>query len=247
MPKSLFRALPLTLLLLNACGSEGGDGAAPGRGALAVSVYGESFIEHGIPSAEVNDGWSIAFDRFEVDVRDLRVAGLNPKREDLAPIDVAVESDGEGHELVRVEVPAGRYGEPSFTIARVEVAGSAERNGVIKTFEWTFAEPTHYSQCETTTTVEPDSVGSFQITVHADHLFYDSLVAEEPQLLFDAIAAADTDDDGEVTRAELDARDVGDYDPGNEDVNDLWSWLVAQHRTLGHVDGEGHCQASASH
>ena len=82
------------------------------------------------------------------------------------------------------------------------------------------------------------------MTVHADHLFYDSLVSEEPELRFDALAAADTDMNDQITEAELAAAGVGSYDVGNEDVDDLWSWLVAHSRTLGHVDGEGHCDAS---
>jgi hypothetical protein len=242
MPNSLLRAMPLGLLLLTACGSDDDDGGA-GRGTISVRAYGESFIEDGIPAQDVDDGWSITFDRFEVRVRNLRVAGL--KLDDPPVVDLAVESDDEGHELASAEVSTGVHWEPSFSIDHVEVEGSAERDGSIKRFHFTFAEPTHYSHCETSTTVEPNGHATFQITVHADHLFYDSLVAEEPQLLFDAIAAADSDDDGEVTRAELEARDIGNYDPGNEDADDLWSWLVAQHRTLGHVDGEGHCQATS--
>jgi hypothetical protein len=94
--------------------------------------------------------------------------------------------------------------------------------------------------------VEKDATAIFQITVHADHLFYDSLVSEEPQLLFQPLADADADQDGDITTEELGATDIGAYDPGNEDLDDLWSFLMAQSRTLGHVDGEGHCQASAT-
>jgi hypothetical protein len=246
MSKSVFYMLGLSWLLLTACGSDGDGAATEGTGTIAVRVYGEAFIEHGIPAEEVDDGWSIVFDRFEVAVHGVRVAGAALSAEDLPRVDLAVESAGAGHELGRVEVPAGRYHQPSFTIAHVEVVGSAERRGVVKTFDWTFAEPTSYSHCETSTSVEPDGESTFQITVHADHLFYDSLVAEEPRLSFGALAAADGNGDGKLDRAELEARDIGDYDPGNEDVNDLWSWLVAQTRTLGHVDGEGHCEAAAT-
>jgi hypothetical protein len=49
-------------------------------------------------------------------------------------------------------------------------------------------------------------------SVHADHLFYDSLVSEEPQLLFqphaNANANADTDADGQVTKAELSVAEI---------------------------------------
>jgi hypothetical protein len=59
------------------------------------------------------------------------------------------------------------------------------------------------------------------------------------------MADADSNDDGEITQAELAESDIGSFDPGSEgDIDDLWSWLVAATRTLGHVDGEGHCEAA---
>jgi hypothetical protein len=142
-------------------------------------------------------------------------------------------------------VDGGEHREPSFTIARVEIEGAAEKDGVEKKFSWVFDSPTNYADCDTSTLVGASQNATLQITVHADHLFYDSLVSQEPQLLFQPLADADTDEDGVLTKAELAEADIGAYDPGNEKVNDLWSWLVAQHRTLGHVDGEGHCAASA--
>ena len=228
-------ALIALLMLLPACGG--------GEGTISVRAYGESFIEAGIPAEVVDDGWAISFDRFEVTIQDVVVGDV--ALADPEPLDISVASDGEGHELGTALVSAGDHREPSFTIARVELQGSAEKEGVTKTFSWVFDSPTHYDRCDTTTSVEKDESATFQITVHADHLFYDSLVSEEPQLRFQSLASADADDDGELTRAELAEVDIGAYDPGNEDVADLWSWLVAQTRTLGHVDGEGHCRAAA--
>jgi hypothetical protein len=235
--------LPIVCLsFLSGCG--GGD-ADTGTGSISVRAYGESFIEDGIPADAADDGWAISFSRFEVTVQDIVVGEV--ALEDPDPVDVSAASDGEGHELGTVSVATGNHAEPSFTIAHIEVDGSAEKDDVTKTFNWAFDSPTAYTQCETTTSVEKDASATFQITVHADHLFYDSLVAEEPQLLFQPLADSDSDGDGEITKAELGAVDIGAYDPGNEDVDDLWSWLVAQTRTLGHVDGEGHCEASPAH
>ena len=113
-----------------------------------------------------------------------------------------------------------------------------------KNFDWVFDEEVHYTECETTTSVTEGAASTFQITVHADHYFYDSLVSEDPILVFQGLADADADADGEITRAELEAADIGGLDPGSDgSVDDLWSWLVAQNATLGHVDGEGHCDA----
>ena len=143
--------------------------------------------------------------------------------------------------------PDGDHTGASFTITRVEVEGTATKGADTKSFSWVFDEPTRYVECETTTAVSDGGSATFQITVHADHLLYDSLVSEEPQVLFQALADADADADadGNITQAELAATDIGAYDPGSEDgVDDLWAWLVAQTRTLGHVDGEGHCRAT---
>ena len=86
---------------------------------------------------------------------------------------------------------------------------------------------------------------AFQITFHPDHLLYDSLVSQEPLLLLPALADADADVGGNIPQPGPAATDIGAYDPGSEDgVDDLWAWLLAQTRTLGHVDGEGHCRAT---
>lgn len=229
-------------LLSSACSANGS--ADQETGTLEVRAYGEAFIEDGIGADEVSDGWRIEFERFEVRVQDIVVAGVELADPD--PVDVSASSGGEGHELGSETVPVGSYTEPSFTLGRVEIDGSVQRGEATKTFHWTFEAPTRYARCETRTRVFADDTATFQITIHADHLFYDSLVAEEPELSFGAFADADADADGEITRSELEATDIGAFDPGNEDISDLWAWLVAQHRTLGHVDGEGHCEATAT-
>jgi hypothetical protein len=241
MPSIARFPLVILLLCLPACGSD--DAEPQGRGTISVRSYGESFIEEGIPSAAMDDRWDISFERFEVSLRDVVVGGA--ALADPGAIDLSEASASEGHELGTLSVPTGKHGDASFTLSRIEVEGSGKKGDLDKSFSWVFDSPTRYERCEATTTVQQDETATFQITVHADHLFYDSLVAEEPQLLFQPLADADADDDGEITRAELARVDIGPYDPGNEDVDDLWSWLVAQSRTLGHVDGEGHCHANA--
>lgn len=219
-----------------------GDGA--GAGVVTVTVYGEDFIEQGIPSDEMADGWSVTFDRFVVTMDEIMVGGVEMPA--ASSTDIATETEGAGHPVASAMVSAGDHTDSSFTITRVELTGSASKDGTTKTFDWVFDQQTHYSACETTTPVTDGGTATFQITVHADHFFYDSLVAEEPQVVFQALADADADDNGAITRAELEAADIGSYDPGSAgDVDELWAWLIAQGRTLGHVDGEGHCDSHA--
>lgn len=224
-----------TVLLLSACGHEG-------EGTLVVTAYGEAFIEDGIPVTAVGDGWAVAFSRFEVVLQDVRVAGA--LIDVPAKADLSISSSGAGHELGAARVSAGEHTGGGFTLSRVEVEGTATKGSTTKSFRWEFAEPTRYEACETTTTVTDGGSAVFQITLHADHLFYDSLVSPDPNVLFQALADADADGDGVIAPLELAATDIGAYDPGSEDgLDDLWAWLNAQTRTLGHVDGEGHCHA----
>jgi hypothetical protein len=225
----------ISLAAVTCCACAGGEGE------VEVRIYGEAFIEEGIPAAELADGWEIGFDRFEVELRDVSVAGVSVETPDA--FDLAEPSEGRGQLVGRAAAPADAHDDAAFTLVSVSIEGSAEQGGVTKTFAWTFDTAVAYSDCETETEVPRDGVGELQITVHADHLFYDSLVAEEPALRFDAIAAADTDNDGEVTMAELAATNIGAYDPGNLAIDDLWSFLAAQAQTMGHVDGEGHCES----
>lgn len=223
------------LLLLSACGTTE-------EGTVIVTAYGESFIEDGIPAPDVGDGWAVDFSRFEVSIRDVTVAGT--AIEVPAAIDLSASSSGAGHELGSALVGAGKHTGASFTIARVEVVGTATKGTATKSFDWVFDRATRYERCDTTTHVTDGGRATFQITVHADHLLYDSLVSSEPEVLFQPLADADADGDGVITQPELAARDIGGYDPGSEDgVDDLWAWLNALARTLGHVDGEGHCHA----
>jgi hypothetical protein len=152
-------------------------------------------------------------------------------------------SAGAGQALGSLDVPSGDYSDAAFVIRSVHAVGTATKGEVSKTFDWVFQTPIAYHGCETTTEVPSDGTGVFQITVHADHLLYDSLVSEEPGLGFDAFAAADTSGDGAISQEELSVAGIGGFDPGNEDVTNLWDWLNALVATLGHVDGEGHCHA----
>jgi hypothetical protein len=229
----------LAAVAVSACASE-----PAGVGELEIRAWGEEFIEVGVPADAMADGWSVSFARFEVSISDLEIAGV--AMADPGAVDLALPSDGVGHRLGRISsVAAGEYDDARFTLTRAIVEGSASNGGVTKTFAWTFEVPTRYSGCETRTVVPADGVGEFQITVHADHLFFASLVAEDPDLRFAALAAADDDGDGDgvITQAELQAAGLGSYDPGNLDIADLWAFLVAQAGTMGHVDGEGHCDA----
>lgn len=224
------------------------DSQSAQQQAMDVRIYGEEFIEEGISAQDLQDGWSLHFDHFIVDVQEITVAGV--PFGDPAPLNIAVPTQGQGQVLSTAPVPTGSHTHSSFSIVGLQVTGTARKDGVTKSFDWSFEQATHYNHCESTTLVvpvqDPAQRPKFEITVHADHLFYDSLVAEEPRLLFQPLADADRNGDSIISKEELLVTDIGGYDPGSAGgVDNLWAWLIAQSRTLGHVDGEGHCHAQA--
>lgn len=231
--------------MLAACGGSEGD-----PGTLQVAIYGEAFIEEGIPADELVDGWAIAFTAFDVRVGDVSAAAGHEdpalQRADEATFDLTQPSNGEGQLVIEGEVPAGAYDHVEYRVASIHVEGSATRGEVTKTFVWDLATPTRYSHCEGTAVIDGNTART-QLTIHADHLFYDDLVSAEPNVAFDLIATADDDGDadGAVTQAELEAVDItGEtrYQVGNAiEVTNLWAFIDRQSSTVGHIDGEGHC------
>lgn len=240
----IFLALSLSLAAITACGDDD-DNTNVEEGTLTVKVYGEEFIEDGIPADQMDDGWAVSFDHFVVSIDQVNVGGVSIPTPD--PIDIVGQTSGSGHTLATASVPVGTHDKPSYAITRIKLAGTATKGDVTKAFDFKFEETTHYADCETSTTVEDDANATFEITVHADHLFADSLVSETPRLVFQALADADADDDGNITQAELEAADLGSYDPGSQGgIDNLWAFLSAQSQSVGHVDGEGHCHAHTS-
>lgn len=262
------RLTPLVALALLAC--DGGDAVEVGQ--LAVSIYGEDFIERGIPGGEpgcdgcVEDGWAVTFDRFLVVLAAVEVPGA--ARDETARVfDLARDSAGAGHPVVELTVPVSHRA-LDYTVApsaeaiagnataadvahmidaelAVYVEGRAERAGEVITFAWGFAEETRYTDCAIAARLTDGGVTPVELTIHADHLLYDDLDSGEPRVVFDLIAASDTDGDGAVSRAELEARDISAesrYQVGSRPIDDLWGFVAAQTATLGHIDGEGHCE-----
>jgi len=227
-------------LLLTACGS----------GDWVVTTWGEDYIEEGIPAADFEDGCSAVFDRFEVVIAE---AALLDGNGDVAG-DVAgrtVELTTEGPQgLGAVAVSATHYDTARFVVASedgpsVQAAGTVTCGDTAVGFDWSFDTDTTYLCEPDDLTVPAGGEATTELTLHGDHLFYDGLEAEDAAVRGQAIVDADTDADGEVTLAELEAVDVAGlgYTVGQySEVTNLAEFVTFLTRTLGHVDGEGHCQ-----
>jgi len=251
-----------SLVTLSACDEDVGEGT------LRIAIYGESFIEEGIPDDVFVDGWSVRYSRFLVAVGDIAADGV--PLEGNFVFDLTQPSKGIGHEIGEVTVPTGLVEHLSYRIRpategsdgngtmtdvamMVEsewslfAAGVATKGEEHIEFSWGFATDTTYRECETYRTIDTGQTAESQITIHADHLYYDDLESPDANVAFDLIATADRNLDGTVSTDELRALDLGTlsrYQVGSRDVTDLWSYLGVLSQTVGHVDGERECKGT---
>jgi hypothetical protein len=252
---------------LASCGLFGGS-----EGSLGVAVAGSGLTDATIPSAAFVDGWSVKFDRFLVSVGPVAI-GRTEGTADLSEpgslvYDLATMKNAYGMRLA--DVPSGTYAWTAYTVGPATastlagnvqddalktmvdngwsllVEGKATKGTRTVAFSWGFANRTDYGPCASTAVLKTDGEATIELTVHADHLFRDRAVGETTSLRFDEVAMADADGNGTVTRAELEAFEIGaisTLDAGGLALDTLWDWLVHSTTTLGRVDGEGTCQA----
>jgi hypothetical protein len=142
------------------------------------------------------------------------------------------------------------------------VSGTAEKDGREVDFEYGFDFEVAHTRCvnaldDTDGLVVPaGAAAEAEITVHLDHLFFDTYASEDAELRFDPMAAV-APDDGPVTLDDLSVQDnLSDllgpdgqpldlaYDSGSafDPVpEDLREYVIAAATTTGHFNGEGHC------
>ena len=266
MKSTTIRSAGLLALTGLFCLVTGCDSTADGEGTLRVTIYGEEFIEDKVPAADVTDGWEIVFSKFLVAVHDVAADGT--ALDGHWVWDLRKSSGGNGHEVGTLMMPAGTVEHLDYRVGpaaagamgnaaaadvtamadagfSVWVVGTATRDAETITFDWGFSTNTRYSDCQTEQALSDGGKATSQMTIHSDHLFYDDLESEEPNVAFDIIAGADADADGAVTAPELAAVDItgeSRYQVGSRDITELYGFIAAQTATLGHIDGEGHCE-----
>ncbi|MBL8951747.1 MAG: hypothetical protein JNK82_13275 [Myxococcaceae bacterium] len=265
------------MLALTACG--GGTGSviftAYGEEFIEDKIPAEVGTEAGF-----TDGWELRFTKFVVNLGEIEVGDTKgTKVASMAKPKVFDVAKAGPVEVTRfANLPAGRWDVVGYSIAPVTdsdtgnadaadvtamktgglsvlVAGSATKTGTTKTFEWGFTTNTHYGECEQEqlgkgVVVPVGGEDTAQLTIHGDHLWFDSLQSDEAKMRFDPIAAADTNPaDGNVTLAELGAvmltsLPVTQYGTGGaSNVKTLRDFIEVLTRNLGHYRGEGHCNA----
>ena len=142
------------------------------------------------------------------------------------------------------------------------IAATAEKSGTAIDLAYGFKFEVAQTRCvngmdETDgIVVSEGAINEAQITVHLDHLFFDSFATDGAMLRFDPMAAV-APASGPLTLADLakqtnlsDLKDAAGkslsltYDPGSElkpTPENLEDYVVAAAATTGHWNGEGHC------
>lgn len=252
---------------------------APAEGTASWTIWGEEFIEEGIPAKDdkgeviVEDGWTIRFTKFLVVIGGLQMASA---KGDQGPSDAQaklfnLQKKGP-HTVADLKTPAGTWDAPAYSILPASAStqagnadpadlammqkegyslyleGEAEKGGQKKAFVWGFKLQIAFKKCKSNAVITAGGKTTLQITIHADHLFYDDLENPEAKLRFDAIAAADKDNDGKITSQELSEvkgaafAGLKDYNVGRfSSVTDLGAFIAHLAGTIGHFDGEGEC------
>lgn len=225
-------ALPLFALLC-ACG----DDDPPSQGTLRVVVRAEptSF------ALTTSDDWEVQFEKLAVSVREVKLAGLalsNSRELDFTAAPGTVLELGEGM------VSSGQHTHAAFTMERLVIAGTASKEGVSKHFDWQLEQPTEYVRCANQTRVAADESATLTLVVEPGQLFRNSIASAEPTLLFQAVADADRNDDGEVEGDELwEVPPIAGFDLGDERrISTFWEYMEALVKRVGHVDDDVQCE-----
>ncbi len=237
----------------------------------AASSDGEGFV----------DGYSVRFTKFlvavsELSVRsadgalgaamseqivmDLKLAGPHPITEFKA-VESRRWEDGGASVRPASGAIAGNASEEDVALMNdlgysIYFEGQGEKDGAQTRFAWGFRTHTDYRLCrdedEMSGVLVPGGGAAVaQLTFHGDHFFYDDLLSETPKLRFEAVAASDTNGDGETTIEELAMVDLSELPAdqygagGAADIFDLAAFEAALSQTLVHFQGEGHCEQTA--
>ncbi len=255
-------------LLGSAMGCEEDD--ETGSGTLTAELWGEEYIETGIPAEEFEDGFGITYEKFLVCLGEISIAEEGAEPALTAPKMKVWDLTVPGPTAIKsADVPAGDYVHTAYRIApatdgvaagnasdedvqrmiddglSVYVEGAGDDGTTSVSFAWGFDTDTAYDPCHSVGALGADGETTVQITIHGDHLFYDDAVSDSPVLRFNDIALADADGSGDVTMAELAAYDITvlpDYGVGSLDIDNLGDFITHMTTTLGHIDGEGHCE-----
>jgi hypothetical protein len=247
---------------------------------VKFTTWGEKFIEEELPASNFEDGWRVKFSKFLVVIRDIAivdgvgtVGSQQPgaKAFDLTkkgPVDVySATAAAKAYDVVRyaiapdgnaeaINIEAADLALLKSRSASLIIVGTATKETVTKTFEWSFTNNTLFDNCEKAdgmgkgVVLTPGKETTAQLTIHGDHFFYDQL-SGDAKLRFDPIANSDLNNDNKITLDEvavvqLTSLPQGQYGTtGVANIRNLREFITQNMRTIGHFEGEGECSPKA--
>jgi hypothetical protein len=161
--------MALALGTLAGCGS----GSSDGHGTAQVTIWGEEYIEQGIPADVFADGWAVRFDEFLLLLSDIHARSSNAEQSRRFDRPQLVDLVNPGpHDVASFELRAQAWPEFGYSIRpadsddvfhqavsdaqrermlgagySVYISGRATRGDETKTFAWGFATTTQYDEC----------------------------------------------------------------------------------------------------
>lgn len=211
------------------CGSEDESG---GTGRARFTVWGEEYIEQGIPEAELADGWSVQYDSFLVVLGHVTVATsggetgahlegtqlfdlVTPGPHEVGTTDAIASKtwDAVSYAFAPIDADTRLHASASdddrksmqAAQASVLVRGSASKGAVGKTFEWAFPTSVVFADC----VAEHDGKETHGVSLPAGGVENVELTIHGDHLFYDDLASPDA-----VLRFDAMARadDEGDAD-----------------------------------
>lgn len=278
--------LALALLTLLGCGDASRGTLRVMANGEAAAVQGYPVTIDGDTIA-LEDDFTIAFEHVYVGLSELRLETAEGDSANVVVEPVVIDLARGPAQMWEVEVPAQRWdrvsyrthvpghddriiGDVSFNAVHAMlvaqyatyVLGTATQSGETYTFAFGFPA-VQQSRCENGDgtegiVVRTGAVTEAEVTIHLDHIFFDSLASNTPAMRFEPFAAASFSNDvvnAFLTQPITDVRDRnGDpimsggnvvvYDPGPFALSPMTveQFVLAAGRTMGHWNGEGHCE-----
>jgi hypothetical protein len=276
MYRAHFFSLLGSLSLLAGCDPALGGGAVEVTvSGEEAATEGLPFSEDGETIAFSDGEWTVTFEHYVVSLSAITVGDSSisgpfivdlSKGEGEPPAfslgtleDVPLGRNAFGFEIDAAQADAEVIGGVSDAVvsamtsaqASYAIAGTATDGTDTVSFDWLLGSLTRNSDCTngvdgTQGVVVVDGTVQAEITVHIEHVFYDTLGIEGPSLVMDPMVAL-AGADGLVTTDDLAAAPIDPliYDKGSYDVSDMLEFITVSAASQAHLNGEGLCTLEA--
>ena len=156
------------------CAGCGDDGDASGVGSVSFNTWGEGYIQDQIPTSVFEDGWSVTYQSFLVNIAGITIADdagsvaaqqavsmvFDHKQPGVKPIATFADIEAKNWTSVSYRIEPATAGSALGGAAEAQKSAMVAANGAVmvegsatngtdsKTFAWVFSQTTHYDDCK---------------------------------------------------------------------------------------------------